>query len=973
MSAKTVFISYRRDTVGKLFARSLKNSLQQQGYDVFLDVDCMDAGLWAEQIITEIPKRAHFLLLLTPDALNRCDDKDDWLRREFEIAQTSQRNIVPVCEESIDIDEMSKTCPSCMTALFDRQVADLRHESFENDLNILIQHFIAATLAPSTTQPTPLPNPKVDISRIDRYAPTDLIGREAELAALDRAWMQVRDHEPKRPHILTFVALGGEGKTSLIAKWAAGLAHQDWPGCDTAFAWSFYSQGSREQAAVSSDFFLNESLTFFGDPAMAESTQGVYEKGQRLAQLVGQQRALLILDGLEPLQYAPSSPLAGQLKDAGLISLLKGLAASSHGLCLITTRYSILDLRNYWQTTALEQELPCLSQEAGVALLKSLGVTIGACREFEELVKDVEGHALTLQIMGGFLKKAYHGDIRCRDRVKFEKADAKIQGGHAFRAMAAYQKWMKDNSDEARRELAILRILGLFDRPATTDCLKALRDSPAIQGLTEPLLDLRQEDWDFSLEALQDAKLLTINRDKAGALLGLDAHPLLREYFAKDLRDHHPEAWCAAHQRLFEHLSATTKEGDQPNLEDLQPLYQAVAHGCQAGLQQEVCVKVYLDRILRGTGSDGFYSTKKLGAFGSDLGAIACFFEAPWSRVSSALIEADQAWLLNQAAFRLRALGRLTEALEPMRAGLDMSVKQEDWNNAAIIAGNLSELELTLGQVAGAVGDAEQAVTYADRSADAFWKMGTRTAHADALHQAGLRAEAEARFREAEEMQAKRQPDYPLLYSLPGFRYCDLLLSAAERQAGKGAGMRQEEVKADYGAVAERGKKMFEWRVPGDPLLDIALDHLTLGRAALYGAILEETDFQQPPPALSHLEQAVVGLRRAGAQHHIPRGLLSRAWLRTLTGPRTGPESAQSDLDEAWEIAERGPMPLFMADIHLYRARLFFGEIPYPWESPQADLAEARRLIEKHGYGRRQEELEDLEQVILGTKKVVDL
>ena len=31
----------------------------------------------------------------------------------------------------------------------------------------------------------------------------------------------------------------------------------------------------------------------------------------------------------------------------------------------------------------------------------------------------------------------------------------------------------------------------------------------------------------------------------------------------------------------------------QPTLEDLQPLYQAVAHGCQAGLQQEACDKVY--------------------------------------------------------------------------------------------------------------------------------------------------------------------------------------------------------------------------------------------------------------------------------------------------------------------------------------------------------------------------------------------
>ena len=55
-----------------------------------------------------------------------------------------------------------------------------------------------------------------------------------------------------------------------------------------------------------------------------------------------------------------------------------------------------------------------------------------------------------------------------------------------------------------------------------------------------------------------------------------------------------------------------------------------------------------------------------------------------------------------------------------MRAGLEIDVKQENWKNAAISASNLSELELTLGEVAGAVGDAEQSVIYADRSGDAF-------------------------------------------------------------------------------------------------------------------------------------------------------------------------------------------------------------------------------------------------------------
>ncbi|MGH8490401.1 MAG: TIR domain-containing protein, partial [Gammaproteobacteria bacterium] len=50
MSEKTVFISYRRDATGKAFARSIKQELKHHGYDVFLDVDCIDAGQWEEQI-----------------------------------------------------------------------------------------------------------------------------------------------------------------------------------------------------------------------------------------------------------------------------------------------------------------------------------------------------------------------------------------------------------------------------------------------------------------------------------------------------------------------------------------------------------------------------------------------------------------------------------------------------------------------------------------------------------------------------------------------------------------------------------------------------------------------------------------------------------------------------------------------------------------------------------------------------------
>src|SRR5262249_39416350 len=153
----------------------------------------------------------------------------EWVKREIEYARSLSKKVIPIWIED---------CP--IPAIFaDRDVIDFR---------------------PRTRQER-----RFDISRIVKYAPAELIGRADETKHLNEAWQKVLRTERHRPHILTFVALGGEGKTSLVAKWAAELAAQDWPGCDGAFAWSFYSQGTRDQMAASSDLFLKEALIFFAE------------------------------------------------------------------------------------------------------------------------------------------------------------------------------------------------------------------------------------------------------------------------------------------------------------------------------------------------------------------------------------------------------------------------------------------------------------------------------------------------------------------------------------------------------------------------------------------------------------------------------------------------------------------------------------------------------------------------------------
>src|SRR5438105_10088998 len=305
-----------------------------------------------------------------------------------------------------------------MNGLFAYQIATVQSTGFEHDVETLIERYIAPHMAPleeghgqCIVSPTRL-----------HHGADHLFGREDELAALDQIW-----NDPTKK-VLTIVAFGGVGKTSLVIEWMGRQAAKNWDGFERVFDWSFFSQGTREQGGASAEGFVAEALRFFGDAAMAQSAASPWDKGARLAQLVAQRRTLLVLDGVEPLQHPPG-PLAGELKDPALATLLKGLARSNSGLCIVTTREGVADLSPFRDTTAPEWQLHHLSNPAGVELLKTLGVR-GTAAEFQQLVERVKGHALTLNLLGRYLAKAHGGDIRKGDQVKFEKADEKIQGGY---------------------------------------------------------------------------------------------------------------------------------------------------------------------------------------------------------------------------------------------------------------------------------------------------------------------------------------------------------------------------------------------------------------------------------------------------------------------------------------------------------------------------------------------------------------
>ena len=88
---KTVFISYRRTNF--YTALAVYQDLTKHGYDVFFDYESIDSGDFETVIFENIRYRAHFVVILSPSALERLGEKNSVMRREVELAIDEKRNI----------------------------------------------------------------------------------------------------------------------------------------------------------------------------------------------------------------------------------------------------------------------------------------------------------------------------------------------------------------------------------------------------------------------------------------------------------------------------------------------------------------------------------------------------------------------------------------------------------------------------------------------------------------------------------------------------------------------------------------------------------------------------------------------------------------------------------------------------------------------------------------------------------------
>lgn len=140
MSARyDIFISYRRDG-GEYTAKILRDRLEELGYKVFFDVESLRSGDFNAKLYSVIDECKDFLLILSPNALDRCANQDDWVRCEVEHALQAKKNVVPIMLRGFSFPE---TLPDSISALRYKSGLEANTQFFDAFIDRLQQFFVS--------------------------------------------------------------------------------------------------------------------------------------------------------------------------------------------------------------------------------------------------------------------------------------------------------------------------------------------------------------------------------------------------------------------------------------------------------------------------------------------------------------------------------------------------------------------------------------------------------------------------------------------------------------------------------------------------------------------------------------------------------------------------------------------------------------------------------------------------------------
>ncbi|MEW6007142.1 MAG: tetratricopeptide repeat protein [bacterium] len=264
---------------------------------------------------------------------------------------------------------------------------------------------------------------------------------------------------------------------------------------------------------------------------------------------------------------------------------------------------------------------------------------------------------------------------------------------------------------------------------------------------------------------LEKRRLITKGSDNT-----YTTHPLIKGYFEFIFDEEEKKSW---HKAIYEYFGNIAK--DKPEtLEEMQPLFEQVYHGCSAGLYDEVYWPIYVEKI--GGEPCGYKITQKLGAWETALSLVRNFFpNEDLSQMPQVSNRSAQSWLLNSAGLALLNIGRPKEAEEPFLTAGQMAIEAKDWKHASGGYLNLADLQFRTGRLERANESAQKALELAEKAKSEEYIVYSKGYLAWILHLVGKDREAEKGFRQADEFE-KKISGYRL-YAMLGVFYADFLIS----------------------------------------------------------------------------------------------------------------------------------------------------------------------------------------------------
>ncbi len=639
------------------------------------------------------------------------------------------------------------------------------------------------------------------------------VGRLQERGGITTAWRS------GAKQVYAVVGFGGQGKSALARRFTETLRRQEHANDrPLVIWWSFYLNRAADEFFDQAARPLNIPLIDDETKRRRNSEQIAQDIIERMRTGVDGRRVLLVLDGLEVLQDTTTGR-EGRLKDVALYGLLKGTLDDNNpdtdasGMVLITTREPLTDLTpdDYRPFTSVT--LDQLSVTDGTDLLiNHYGLNIDR-NEAGAFVDEVAGHALTLTLTGSLLRKSGATSATVQELREFiASEEARVTDRDVTTRTHRLPGYVLRHCGEALdpEHRQVMRLLSCCVRPATRRdveeiLLQPIGETDEVERVNDKLMGRAYTDVRNGLiRHLCELHLIDGNEE-----VGYDMHPLIRRHFYEEETGEGKLTETqrkAVHARFFTVLPERQPKHHPRTMTEMEPLIDAVLHGCRAGLTQRALDDLYHTRIeRRDTGRTTGYLSADLGASETKLQLLRAFFpDGDLNADPQVSIEGDKAYLISAVGLALMSTGRPSDAIPLFERGAEMRFLQSDWVNRSADFQNLSELHDYLGRLPAAFEVAKDALADLDKvrashPANTPFTIFSYGLAAWAAAQRGQDPTAAKHFERAIDLHT-----VDWLWSLIGAWQCTWLARSGEFEPARMAGEKNAAWGAEHGSLLER-------------------------------------------------------------------------------------------------------------------------------------------------------------------------